>query len=124
MKASLIAATLTVAILAPASIPAHAASSGWLTVTEVRGFMTRLSKRKLLPTNLKCKDNPGSNVSPLIKVKYTRNRSKTAWYWAWGTSYAKRNGPLLRAGYKRVSYSEFPSFFRGSAKCGLWHKKS
>jgi len=105
---------------------ANAATSGWIDITKVRGFMTRLGKQNMLPTDFRCKNNPASKVSPLVKVTYRRNAKKqsqqTQWVWGWGNGHDKRHRPLLRAGFKRVSYTEAPGLFR-PIKCGLWHRK-
>ena len=102
---------------------ANAGSSGWMSVTKIKHYMQALNRTNQLPTSFLCKENPDKLASPLIKVTFKRNTTKTRWRWAWGTHFAINDKPLLRNGYKRVSYSQARGYIGYKDKCGLWHKR-
>lgn len=110
-------------LLGMETTPSHAKSSGWMEIVKLRSFMSNLHKRKLIPVSISCKKSPGSRFAPLVKVNYRPNSPRNYWRWAWGTSYRALNGPLLRAKFTRVSYSEAAGKFK-PIKCALWHKKA
>ncbi len=118
-----LAMVLAFSMLTIMSNHSQAASSTWMRTAKIKHYMNSLRKRKLLPTSFICKENPSRRSSPLIKVTYKPNTSKTYWRWAWGTSFSDFDKPLRKYGFKRISYSKARGYFGYFDKCGLWHKK-
>ncbi len=100
----------------------NAKSTGWMKTREVKHFMRSLGRSNLLPTKFVCKTRSEGSGPPLVKVTYRKNSKKILWYWAWGNKYREVAKPILKYGYKPISYSKAKGLLGRTTYCGLWHK--